>query len=72
MIANAKQEVLKMIEGLPDEVSCEDIMYVLYFRQHVNQGPIDLREGKTVSHSDVKRCLLQWLHLNNQRLRKSL
>jgi hypothetical protein len=64
MSANTKQQVLKMIERLPEDVSYEDIMYELYFRQHVDQGLKDLQEGKTVSHSDIKRSLVQWLQSN--------
>jgi hypothetical protein len=57
MALSSKQVALKMIERMPDDVSFEDIMYELYFRQRVDRGLRELDEAKTVSHKEVKRSL---------------
>jgi predicted transcriptional regulator len=42
---------------MPDDASLEEVMYELYFRQRVDRGLRELDEGKTVSHTDIKRGL---------------
>ncbi len=59
--ANLKQAAIDMIRRLPDDVTLEDIMYELYFRQHVDEGLRDIEEGRTVPHEEVKRSLAEWL-----------
>jgi predicted transcriptional regulator len=61
MAINSKTTALRIIERLPEDVSLEDIMYELYFRQRIDRGLEDYREGRTVQHSDVKRSLKRWL-----------
>jgi predicted transcriptional regulator len=56
-----KQAALRVIQRLPDDASLEEVMYELYFRQRVELGLRELDSGKTVSHSEVKRSLAQWL-----------
>ena len=43
-----KEEVIQMIEELPDDAGIADIMAELYFRQKVNEGLKELDEGKEV------------------------
>ena len=61
MARSAKQEALRMIGRMPDDVSLEDVIYELYFRQRVDRGLRELDAGKTVSHEEVKRSLVKWL-----------
>ena len=61
MKANPKSVALKMIKAMPDDVSLEDIMYELYFRQRVHRGLEESTHGKTVSQEEVKRSLATWL-----------
>lgn len=61
MAVSSKETALKLIENMPEDVSLEDIMYELYFRQRVDRGLRELKEGKTVSHEDVRRSLVRWL-----------
>ncbi|MBI3911987.1 MAG: hypothetical protein HY320_13780 [Armatimonadetes bacterium] len=61
MSQTVKQAVLEMIERMPGDVTIEEIMYELYFRQHVDRGLRDLEEGHTVSHEEVEKDLEQWL-----------
>ena len=56
-----KQQVIEMIQALPDESTVDDIMAELYFRMKVDAGLKELDEGKAVSHEAVKDRLSQWL-----------
>jgi predicted transcriptional regulator len=61
MAASTKQVALNMIRRMPEEASLDDILYELYFRLRVDRGLRELDEGKTVSHTSVKRSLKKWL-----------
>ncbi len=60
-MAPVKQQVIEMIQALPDESTVDDIMAELYFRMKVDGGLKELDEGKAVSHEEVKDRLSQWL-----------
>ena len=52
-----KDEVIKMIQNMPEETSVEDIMAELYFRYQVDEGLKQLDEGQGIPHEEVeKRC----------------
>ncbi len=61
MDSNPKTTVLRIIESMSDDASLEDIMYELFFRQRIDLGLEELRQGLTVSQDDVKRSLPQRL-----------
>ena len=61
MDSNPKTVALRIIGSMSDDSSLEDIMYELFFRQRVDRGLEELRQGSTVSQDDVKRSLAQWL-----------
>ena len=56
-----KRDVLKMIERMPEDVSIDEIMYALYFRQHVDQGLEEAEDGKLAPHEEVEREMNEWL-----------
>jgi hypothetical protein len=58
---SAKDEVLDLLKGLPDEASLEDIQYHIYVRQKVQKGLDAVCEGRTISHAEAKRRLSRWL-----------
>jgi predicted transcriptional regulator len=55
-----KQQVLKMLEQLPDECSVEDVHYQLYLIEKVQRGLKSIDEGKGVPHEQVKKQLATW------------
>ncbi len=61
MDSNPKTTALRIIESMSDDASLEDIIYELLFRQRIDLGLEELRQGLTVSQDDVKRSLAQWL-----------
>ncbi|MBI5199505.1 MAG: hypothetical protein HZA09_05780 [Nitrospirae bacterium] len=60
-MAGIKQQVIKMIQNLPDEVSLDDIMAELYFKLQVDAGLKELDEGKGISHEEVEKRMSKWL-----------
>ncbi|MEW5693508.1 MAG: hypothetical protein AB1765_09465 [Candidatus Hydrogenedentota bacterium] len=60
-MSRTKEEVIKMIEQMPEEVSVADIMAELYFCQKVDLGLQELDEGKGIPHEQVKERLRKWI-----------
>ena len=56
-----KDEVIEMIQRMPEDASVIDIMAELYFRQKVDAGLKELDEGKGIPHEQVKERLKKWL-----------
>jgi len=60
-MTNIKQQTLKMIETLPDEITIDDIMAELYFKMQVDAGLQELDDGKGLPHEEAKEKLSKWL-----------
>jgi len=56
-----KEQVVKMIEKLPDDATVSDVIAELYFKQQVDAGLKELDEGKGISHEKAKEILTRWL-----------
>jgi predicted transcriptional regulator len=57
IMANAllKEEAQKLIDRLPESATWEDLQYEIYFRQAVEAGLKDSREGRTVPLEEARR-----------------
>ena len=60
-MAMAKQEVSKILEKLPDDVSYEDIQYHIYVRQKIDKWLKDIEEGRVLDPEEVERRMAKWL-----------
>lgn len=60
-MAGIKEQVIHMIESLPDDVTVDEIMAELYFKLQVDAGLKELDEGKGISHEEVERRMSKWL-----------
>lgn len=60
-MAAIKQQVIHMIESLPDEVTVDDIMAELYFKLQVDAGLKELDGGKGIPHEEVEKRMSKWL-----------
>ena len=49
-----KDEARRLVERLPEDATWEDLQYEIYFRQAVDAGLKDSREGRTVSLEDAR------------------
>lgn len=50
-----KQLVLDVIENMPEEFSIEDLISQVKFMETMERGRQQYREGKTLTHEEVKR-----------------
>ena len=57
----AKEEVKKILDQLPDDVSYEDIQYHIYVREKIERGLNDIRAGNILSQEEVEKRMSKWL-----------
>ncbi|MBI4722117.1 MAG: hypothetical protein HY769_03835 [Candidatus Stahlbacteria bacterium] len=57
----AKEEVRKMLDQIPDDVSFEDIQYHIYVCQKVERGLKDIKEGRVLHQEEVEQRMSKWL-----------
>jgi predicted transcriptional regulator len=56
-----KQQVIQMIQSLPDDVTIDDIMAELCFKLQVDAGLREIDEGKGIPHEEVEKRMSKWL-----------
>ena len=56
-VATIKENAKMLINSLPNDSTWDDIMYEIYVKQKIEKGLKEIRSGKIISHSDVKRTL---------------
>jgi hypothetical protein len=54
---NIKNEVLNLIESLPDNISWEDLYFAVYVRRSIEDGLADVRAGRVM---DVEEVRARW------------
>jgi len=52
-MAGVKQEVIQLVQLLPESATLDDVMAELYFKMQVDAGIKELDEGAGISHKDV-------------------
>ena len=60
-MAGVKDQVIHLIQSLPEEVTLDDIMAELYFKLQVDTGLKELDEGKGIPHEEVEKRMSKWL-----------
>jgi predicted transcriptional regulator len=60
-MAAIKEQVIKIIQALPEDVTLDDIMAKLYFKLQVDAGLRELDEGKGISQEEVEKRMAKWL-----------
>ena len=56
-----KDEVIKIIQNMPEETAVENRMAELYFRYQVDAGLKQLDEGRGIPHEEVEKRMAKWL-----------
>jgi len=49
-----KQEARRLVEGLPDEATWEDLMYRIYVREAIEAGLEDSEAGRVTDVAEVR------------------
>ncbi len=57
----AKEEVMRILELLPEDASLEDIQYHIYVRQKIGHGLEDVEAGRTLSEEELDQRMVRWL-----------
>jgi predicted transcriptional regulator len=57
----AKEEVMEILKGLPDNSTLEEIQYHLYVRQKIEWGIKDIEAGRTYTREEMERRMEKWL-----------
>lgn len=57
----AKEEVMALLNELPDNSTMEEIQYCLYVRQKIQRGLDDIEAGRVSSQGDVEKRMDKWL-----------
>jgi len=60
-MSGAKKEVVRILEGLPEDASFDDIQYHIYVRQKIDHGLEDVEAGRTLSEEEFDRRMAKWL-----------
>ena len=61
LMMNAKEEVRRILEQIPDDVTLEVIQYHIYVRQQIARGLGDIDNGRVVSEEEAERRMSRWL-----------
>jgi predicted transcriptional regulator len=55
-----KEEVRRLLDTLPDEVSYEDIQYHIYIQQKIDKGLEASERGDFISDEEIERRIARW------------
>jgi hypothetical protein len=58
---NAKEEVRRILDALPEDATWEDVQYSIYVRERVERGRIESREQLLVDQSEIETRMERWL-----------
>ncbi|MDP2209401.1 MAG: hypothetical protein Q8K98_11635 [Bacteroidota bacterium] len=58
---HTKQQVIQLVESLPDDVTVDDIMAELYFKLQVDTGLKELDSGQGISQEEFEKRMSKWL-----------
>jgi len=55
-----KEDVIEAMKELPQDFELEKLLEKLVFMEKVEKGLLQLEQGKTVPHDEVKKIVKQW------------
>jgi len=59
---DTKQQMLKAIEGLPDDANVEDALGRLYLLYKVDRGIKQADAGELISQEEARQRMAKWLN----------
>ena len=58
----AKDEIRKMLDGLPDNASWEDVQYSIYVRERISRGRAEAEQPESlIDQEEIEARMSQWL-----------
>jgi len=58
---SVKEKTLELIRQLPETCSFDDVMEALWVQRKIFIGQEQLKDGKGISHEEVRQRLEKWL-----------
>ena len=58
---NTKEQIIKLVQELPDDASVEDAMDQLYLLLKVERGITQADSGEKISQEEARRRIAGWL-----------
>jgi hypothetical protein len=65
-LAVKKQELLEILERLPEEIDPEDLMRELYLRAKIEKAELAVDQGKTFTQQQVVEQSREWFRSSGQ------
>lgn len=59
---STKEEILELINNLPENATLDDVMEKLYIRAKIEAAVNEIDQGKGISHAEVKEHFKKWLN----------
>lgn len=56
-----KQEIISVIQELPDNVTAKQVIDAIRFRERNFQAMTSIREGKGIPHEEIDKMVDEWL-----------
>jgi hypothetical protein len=57
----SKQQILKLVEALPDNVNLDAFIEKLYLLRRLELAEEEIAAGKLIDHDDVEKRFASWL-----------
>jgi len=55
-----KDEVISLLNKLPEDVTLEEIMHHLYVKRKIIKGKEDLKQGNSYSQEEIEEMAKKW------------
>ena len=59
-MSSAKEEAIRIVDKLPDDISFDDIIRELAFARMIERGLEDLNNGNVISNEEMRRRINSW------------
>ena len=60
-MSGVKEQVIRLIEALPEDVTTDDALAEIHFKMQVDAGLKELDAGQGISHEAVKERMAKWV-----------
>jgi predicted transcriptional regulator len=58
---SVREQVIQVLNALPDDATLDDVMAELHFRMRLEQGLNDLDQGRWITQEQVEKRMAKWL-----------
>ena len=55
-----KQQVIDLVQALPDDVTADDVLAEIYYKMPVDGGLAELDRGEAIPHEAVEERMARW------------